>query len=216
MINRILIHNSPAFKDVELYLQGGFNVFSGASGSGKSVFMESLTAIFGIKESNADLIEANIDVSHIAFDWDNYGIPNDLENEIVLSIVKKDKTRYFLNHTSSSKKRLNELVCGFAKHISTKSGDELSPQNLLRILDYFIAKTHKAHLELLTNYERDFLALQEAQKQLKDVKSKEANIATLKEFATFEIQKIQSLQPKEGEYEEAFSLKKNAIKTRAD
>ena len=185
MINRILIHNSPAFKDVELYLQGGFNVFSGASGSGKSVFMESLTAIFGIKESNADLIEANIDVSHIAFDWDNYGIPNDLENEIVLSIVKKDKTRYFLNHTSSSKKRLNELVCGFAKHISTKSGDELSPQNLLRILDYLIAKTHKAHLDLLINYERDFLALQEAQKQLKDVESKEANIATLKEFATF-------------------------------
>ena len=208
MINRILIHNSPAFKEVELYLQGGFNVFSGASGSGKSVFMESLLAIFGIKESNADLIEANIDVSRIKFDWDSYGIPNDLENEIVLSIVKKDKTRYFLNHTSSSKKRLNELVCGFAKHISTKSGDELSPQNLLRILDYLIAKTHKAHLELLTNYERDFLALQEAQKQLKDVESKEANIATLKEFATFEIQKIQSLQPKEGEYEELLALKK--------
>lgn len=45
MIKRILIHNSPAFKDVELYMQGGFNVFSGASGSGKSVFMESLLAI---------------------------------------------------------------------------------------------------------------------------------------------------------------------------
>lgn len=61
---------------------------------------------------------------------------------------------------------------------------------------------------MLTNYERDFLALQEAQKQLKELESKEANIATLKEFATFEIQKIQSLQPKEGEYEELLALKK--------
>lgn len=208
MINRILIHNSPAFKDVELYLQGGFNVFSGASGSGKSVFMESLLAIFGIKESNADLIEANIDLSRIKFDWDNYGIPNDLENEIVLSILKKDKTRYFLNHTSSSKKRLNDIVSGFAKHISTKGGDELNSQNILRILDNFIAKTHKAHLDLLEKYQQDFMLLQEAQKQLKELESKEANIATLKEFATFEIQKIQSIQPKEGEYEELLALKK--------
>ena len=208
MINRILIHNSPAFKEVELYLQGGFNVFSGASGSGKSVFMESLTAIFGIKESNADLIEANIDVSRIKFDWDSYGIPNDSENEIVLSILKKDKTRYFLNHTSSSKKRLNDIVSGFAKHISTKGGDELSSKNLLRILDNFIIKQHKAHLDLLQNYERDFTLLQDAQKQLKELESKEANIATLKEFATFEIQKIESIQPKEGEYEELLALKK--------
>lgn len=208
MINRILIHNSPAFKEVELYLQGGFNVFSGASGSGKSVFMESLLAIFGIKESNADLIEANIDLSHIKFDWDSYGIPNDSENEIVLSILKKDKTRYFLNHTSSSRKRLNDIVSGFAKHISTKGGDELSAQNLLKILDNFIAKTHRMHLDLLKKYEQDFILLQEAQKQLKDLESKEANIATLKEFATFEIQKIESIQPKEGEYEELLALKK--------
>lgn len=105
MIKRILIHNSPAFKDVELYMQGGFNVFSGASGSGKSVFMESLLAIFGIKESNADLIEANIALDSIDFDWETNGIPND-DDEIVLSILKKDKTRYFLNHISSSKKKI--------------------------------------------------------------------------------------------------------------
>ena len=120
MVKRILIHNSPAFSDLELYVQKGFNVFSGASGSGKSVFMESLLAIFGIKESNADLIEANIEIDLPTFDWLEYGIPNDNENEIVLSILKKDKTRYFINHASSSKKKLYEIVSGFAKHISTK------------------------------------------------------------------------------------------------
>lgn len=208
MINRILIHNSPAFKEVELYMQGGFNVFSGASGSGKSVFMESLLAIFGIKESNADLIEANIDVSSIAFDWDSFGIPNDEDNEIVLSIVKKDKTRYFLNHVSSSKKRLGDIVSGFVKHIATKGGDELGSKNLLKILDHFIGHSSSAHIDLLEGFKRDFKCLQDSQKQLSELESKEAQITTLKEFAAFEIQKIQSLQPKEGEYEELLALKK--------
>ncbi len=188
MIKRILIHNSPAFKDVELYMQGGFNVFSGASGSGKSVFMESLLAIFGIKESNADLIEANIALDSIDFDWETNGIPND-DDEIVLSILKKDKTRYFLNHISSSKKRLNEIVSGFAKHISTKGADELKNSNILRILDVFVGSKDSKHSVLLTQYEADFKHLNEAQNKLKDLESKEAHIASLKEFATFEISK---------------------------
>lgn len=209
MIKRILIHNSPAFKDIELYMDGGFNVFSGVSGSGKSVFMESLLAIFGIKESNADLIEANIDVDAICFDWEKYAIYREGdENEIVLSILKKDKTRYFLNHVSSSKKKLNDIVSGFAKHISTKGADELKNAHILHILDMFIAHYLPIHSEILSRYKGDFATLCEAQAKLKDIESKEANIATLKEFAAFEIAKIESLSPKEGEYEELLNIKK--------
>ena len=207
MIKRILIHNSPAFKDIELYMQGGFNVFSGASGSGKSVFMESLLAIFGIKESNADLIEANIALDSIEFDWLANGIPND-DDEIVLSILKKDKTRYFLNHISSSKKKLHDIVSGFAKHISTKGADELKNSNILKILDLFINTKDTNHSALLAQYETDFKNLSEARERPKDMESKELNLATLKEFTAFEIAKIESLKPKEGEYEELLSLKK--------
>ncbi len=171
MIKRILIHNSPAFKDIELYMQGGFNVFSGASGSGKSVFMESLLAIFGIKESNADLIEANIALDSIEFDWLANGIPND-DDEIVLSILKKDKTRYFLNHISSSKKKLHDIVSGFAKHISTKGADELKNSNILKILDLFINTKDTNHSALLAQYETDFKNLSEARERLKDMESK--------------------------------------------
>ncbi|WP_300733084.1 AAA family ATPase [uncultured Helicobacter sp.] len=209
MIKRILIHNSPAFKNVELYMQEGFNVFSGASGSGKSVFMESLLAIFGIKESNADLIEANINVETMNFDWEGYGIPHEEdEDEIVLSILKKDKTRYFLNHASSSKKKLHDIVHGFAKHISTKGADELKNSNILRILDNFIAKKHSVHKSTLTTYESDFKQLCTLKEQLKEIESNEANITSLKEFAAFEIAKIEKINPKEGEYEELLNLKK--------
>ena len=177
MVKRILIHNSPAFSDLELYVQKGFNVFSGASGSGKSVFMESLLAIFGIKESNADLIEANIEIDLPTFDWLEYGIPNDNENEIVLSILKKDKTRYFINHASSSKKKLYEIVSGFAKHISTKGADELKPANILKILDLFITRENPTHKEILNQFQTDYQALCQAHKKLSDIQAQEANIA---------------------------------------
>lgn len=209
MVKRILIHNSPTFKDIEIYMQGGFNVFSGASGSGKSVFMESLLAIFGIKESNADLIEANIDMDSVAFDWDAYGIPNDDgENEIVLSILKKDKTRYFINHTSSSKKKLHDIVSGFAKHISTKGAEELKNANMIKILDIFISQKQPSHLDLLRTFEMDFKQLLHIKAQLADLEAKEADITSLKEFISFEIAKIETINPKDGEYEELLALKK--------
>lgn len=207
MIKRILVHRSPAFEDIELYMQNGFNVFSGASGSGKSVFMESLLAIFGIKESNADLIEANIDLESIDIDWVEYGIPQE-DDEIVLSILKKDKTRYFINHTSSSKKKLNEIVSGFARHISVKGAEELKPKNLLNIFDDFVCTQIPSHRTLLETFRGDFRTLKEIQEKLAILESQEQNIAQLKELATFEIQKIEAINPKEGEYERLLELKK--------
>ncbi len=59
-LEKILIKNSPAFESVNITPSKGLNIISGASGSGKSVFFGSLLALFGIKESNAGVIEAEI------------------------------------------------------------------------------------------------------------------------------------------------------------
>lgn len=207
MIRRLLVHKSPAFSDIELYVEKGFNVFSGASGSGKSVFMESLLAIFGIKESNADLIEANIELDSINIDLDSYSIPND-DDEIVLSILKKDKTRYFINHTSSSKKKLNELVSGFAKHISIKGADDLKPNAILGVFDRFISINDKAFSKIKDDFSLAFSEFSDVAKELESITAQETNMANLKEFAAFEIAKIEGLKPKEGEYEHLLELKK--------
>ena len=210
MITRILINNSPAFSLLELHLKNGFNVFSGASGSGKSVFMESLLGIFGIKDSNAELIEANIATSKLEINLDEYGILDD--EEIVLSILKKEKTRYFLNHQSSSKKRLNEIVSGFGKHISARSDEDMNAKNILRIFDDFIIKQTPKHAQILKEYKATFIELKDTLNALETLKNQESQIASLKEIATFEINQIDSIAPKEGEYEELLELKKTLSK----
>ncbi|PAF52151.1 AAA family ATPase [Helicobacter sp. 13S00477-4] len=213
MINRLMVKNSVAFGDVELELQSGFNVFSGASGSGKSVFFESLLAIFGIKESNAEVIEADLDIclKDFGIELDEFGL-DDFGDSLVLSIIKKEKTRYFLNRYASSKKRLSELVSGFGKHISSKGASELKAENLLRVLDDFVSQKNTLHKTLLSDLCNEFELLLKARIRLDELHEQEKNIQSLKELAEFEIQKISSIDPKEAEYEKLLELKKTLSK----
>ena len=73
LLQKVVIKNSPAFKEVSFEPTPNFNVFSGASGAGKSVLMESILALFGLKESNAEILEATLEL---------YGIPEELKGLI--------------------------------------------------------------------------------------------------------------------------------------
>lgn len=215
MISRLLIKNSVAFDEVDLEFdgfEGGFNVFSGASGSGKSVLMESLLGIFGLKDSNAEMIEASLDISlgEFGVDLGEFGLQE--EDTLVLSILKKDKTRYFINRYGSSKKRLSEIVSSFAKHISSKGADELKTENILRVFDDFISAKNPTHKKLKDDFGTYYKNLLEAKEKLNILEEEEKNIQNLKEFAEFEIQKISSINPIEGEYERLLELKKTLSK----
>ena len=49
MVTRILIDKSPAFSHIQLDLHKGFNVISGISGSGKSVFLHAMLSAFWVE-----------------------------------------------------------------------------------------------------------------------------------------------------------------------
>ena len=50
LLKKVVIKNSPAFKEAYFEATPNFNVFSGASGAVKSVLMDSLLAHFALKE----------------------------------------------------------------------------------------------------------------------------------------------------------------------
>lgn len=204
MIERLLIKDSIAFKAIDITPSRGFNIFSGISGSGKSVLMESILALFGLKDSNAKLIEATI--SQDSINLENSGILD--ENEITISIIKNNKVKYFINHQSISKKHIKELFSEYVKYISSYT--ELKSENLLNTLDLSIKDS--SFKSLLDSYKNNYTKMLEKKIELSKLEEQERNIASLREFAAYEITQIESINPKVGEYEELLELKKNLSK----
>lgn len=202
-LEEILVKNSPAFDRVKLTPSRGLNIISGASGAGKSVFFHSLLALMGMKESNASALEARIGGE---IDLKEY--PQ--EEELFIQILKKDKARYYLNEQSSSKKRFNDIFSPYIKLLTHKNSNELTSQYLLEILDDLISS--QIHKENLRKFQEDFLHHQALQKRLKELLEEQKNLAELKEFALFEIERIEKISPKIGEYEELLAYKKRLSK----
>lgn len=105
LLQKVVIKNSPAFKEASFEPTPNFNVFSGASGAGKSVLMESILALFGLKESNAEILEATLEL---------YGIPEELkglidEGEVTLTLTKRIKSAIFSTHKIFQKRKLQKF-----------------------------------------------------------------------------------------------------------
>ncbi|RAX56940.1 hypothetical protein CCZ01_07760 [Helicobacter monodelphidis] len=202
MIQEILIKNSPIFKKIQIQLDDGFNVFSGASGVGKSVLMESILALFGHKDSNASVIEAHF---NIALDLESWGIDSD--EDTILSILKKDKTRYFINSQSISKHRVLEITSSFVKYLGSRYMD-FEEGYLRHLLDLFISQKNTHFKKQLQLHQDIFKEYSEILKKYTQLLKEEEQIEELKEFARFEIQKISSIAPKIGEYDSLMEKKR--------
>lgn len=208
MIEKIVLKENLSIKEAILEPSSGLNVFSGASGAGKSIFFESLLGVFGLKDTQATSIEAEISAS---LELQEYGIEVD-DEILVFKALKKDKQRFFINNQSISKKVLKELSSRIIKHINQKESSEFETQNLISLLDEMITKQNFSHKELVESYKDGYLGLKELKKELAKISEEERKIEELKEFALFEIKKIDEINPKIGEYDELLEHKKRLSK----
>ena len=88
MISRILVRGAPNFPCLEMHTRPGFTVISGASGSGKSVFIGALLSAFGLKDPTAELIEItlNTDLKELGIDLEESGIADYIQGQ-TLSLI---------------------------------------------------------------------------------------------------------------------------------
>ncbi len=207
MISRLYIKNHPSFAQTELKFENGLSVFTGVSGAGKSVLMDAILSVFGFKDSEANLIEA--DVKH-KFEMDEFGIENEEIN--VFKMLRSSSARYFINNQSISKKKLANIAATHLKYLSAKQIDEFENARLLAVLDEIARKQNPKFLGLVEDFRLVFGAFGEAKKELEKINADEAKVDELKEFAAFEIQKIDSVSPKAGELDELLAVKKRISK----
>jgi DNA repair protein RecN (Recombination protein N) len=207
MIERVYLKNHLSFdeveltfNEVELKLSKGLMIFTGPSGAGKSVLLQGILAIFAYVDANASLSEALIDDE---VDLEEFGI--EVDEAIIFKEIKKEKTRYFINNQAVSKKIAKKIANNFIDYLSLRNVDEFKNENLLKTLDNFSNNN-------IEDYEKLFFSYKKLQQQLKEIEDKEKKAIELKEFLGFEIEKIEKIDPKEGEFEELMEIKKSLSK----
>ncbi len=208
MINRIYLKDFLSFSEVDLELKKGLVVFTGPSGAGKSVLMQTILSLFAITDSKASLGEvilSNLDIEDEAYDIQK-------DDDIIVKQIKKDKVRYFLNAQTISKKSLNQFSKKLIKHLHLKDTSDFDSDKLIDFLDTLCQKESSDFKTLKEEFIKDFQEFQQIKAELKKINDDESKLEDLKEFAKFEIEKIQSINPQIGEYEELNEIKKKLSK----
>ncbi|MDY0124461.1 AAA family ATPase [Sulfurimonas sp.] len=207
MIERFYLKEYLSFKEVELDLKSGLVVFTGPSGSGKSILMSSILSSFGSGTCDASLCEATVSWE---LDTDEHGIEND--DVYIFKQIKKEKSRYFINNQSLPKKAMSSLSANYLRHLSLRDFSDFENENLLLILDGRISKQNP-NIDLIKDeYKEAFLEHRRVKKELLLIEDEQKRVTELKEFAAFEIKKIEDVNPKVSEDEELLEIKKELSK----
>lgn len=207
MIERLYIKDYLTFNEVDLKFSTGLNVFTGVSGAGKSVLFSALLGVFGLKDSDAKLVEANVEHK---FDMDEFGLENDDINSF--KMLKDKSVRFFINSQLISKKNVANIAKEHIKYLNAKENGEFENEKLLEVLDAIYLKKEPKYEEVLSNFKATFQKYSKVLKELNKIELEESKIEELKEFAKFEISKIDEISPKIGEYDELMDVKKKLSK----
>ncbi|WP_228568400.1 AAA family ATPase [Campylobacter sputorum] len=207
MIERLYIKDCLTFNEVDLKFSSGLNVFTGVSGAGKSVLFNAFLGAFGLKDSEAKLAEANVDYK---FDMMEFGLENDEINSF--KMLKDKSVRFFINSQLVSKKNVASIAKEHIKYLNAKENGEFENDKLLEVLDAICMKKDLKYKEILVNFKVNYEEYSKILKELNKIELEESKIEELKEFAKFEISKIDEISPKIGEYDELMEIKKKLSK----
>ncbi len=207
MLTRVYIKKLLGFKEVDIELDRGLNIITGPSGAGKSVFMGAILANFGLSNQEATLCEVELvkpkDLESIAYE---------LEDEITIKAIKKDRVRFFIDGQKISKKALKEMFGDYISYISVRQMKGFENEALLEVVDNYCSSVDSAFVEHLSEYKSLYLEYKQKEAELESLKEKIKKSNERVEFLKYEIEKIASLNPKEGEYEELLTIKKQLSK----
>ncbi len=208
MIYSFYVKDYLSFEESTVEFSKGLNIFTGPSGAGKSIFMQAILSCFALHEVRSSICEVNM--KNATLDILEYDI--NLNDEISLKTIKKDKVRYFLNNQSISKNSINELSHRLIKYLNSKKSDEFSSENLLAFLDRIVSKKDKKFIKEVREYKDLYSNYLKLKSEYEKILEDEKKVEDLKEFTKFEIQKIEDINPKVEEYDELSEIKSKLSK----
>lgn len=203
MIERLYLRDLVTFDEVELEFDKGLVVLTGPSGAGKSVLMSAILSSFGYStQGAAALCEVNL-VKPLGLRSDAY----ELDSDLTVKTLKKEKLRYFIDGQNISKKALGEMFLPYVKYLSVRDKGGFESDTLLAMIDTQLKSRDKSFKLTLKEYKKRYKNYKNKASQLSKIKEDEAKLAELIEYATFEVEKIASINPQVGEEEELLKVK---------
>ncbi|EHW1562467.1 DNA recombination protein RecN, partial [Campylobacter jejuni] len=100
----------------------------------------------------------------------------------------------------------------FIKYLSTKENNEFGNEKFLNLLDALEMQENTNFVSFLEDFKKDFNAYSQISNELNAILEEEKKVEELKELARAQIEKISSINPQIGEYEELLILKKKLSK----
>ncbi len=190
MFTRVYIKSLISFDEVELELEKGLVVISGPSGAGKSLLINSILSSFGYGRAEASLCEISID-KPLKLKSEAYLF----EDEITLKALKRGKVCHYIDGQNISKKTLNDLFFPFVQYLSIRDKSGFETQRLIRMIDSILISQNKSFGKLKKEYTKRYLNYKQKADELKKIEKDESKLAELIEFANFEIEKIENINP---------------------
>lgn len=203
MISRLYLKNLLSFKEVELEFAPGLVVLTGPSGAGKSVLMQAILAQFGLGSSDARLCEVELRRPR-----DLHSDAYELEEHLALKSIRKERVAHYIDAQKISRKALRELFSPYVRYLSVRDRGGLESGVLLSLLDESRSAREKPFRKLCREYRKRYATFAARRAELERILAEEREWEEKREFARYEIEKIDALAPKEGEYEELLTIKR--------
>jgi DNA repair protein RecN (Recombination protein N) len=203
LIERLYFRELVTFDTVELEFDKGLVVFTGPSGAGKSVLMSTILSSFGYSTQGAAALCEITLKKPASLGSELYA----LEDEVTIKTLKKEKLRYFIEGQNISKKLLAEMFAPYVQYLSVRDKSGFESDTLITMIDRSLLSTNKRYKKLQKEYSKRYKNYKEKAKELAKIKVDESKLAELIEFATYEIEKIEKINPKVGEEMELMQVK---------
>lgn len=204
MIERLYFKELVTFDEVELEFDKGLVVFTGPSGAGKSVLISAILASFGHStQGAANVCEVTLKKPH-TLKSELYA----LDDEITIKTLKKEKLRYFIEAQSISKKDLHTMFTPYVQYLSVRDKSGFESGTLIHMLDTALLSQDKAFKKLRKEYQKRYANFKIKSAELAKIKEDEKKLTELIEFATYEVEKIEKINPQIDEDESLMQVKK--------
>jgi DNA repair protein RecN (Recombination protein N) len=204
LIERLFLRELVTFDEVNIEFEKGLVVFSGPSGAGKSVLMSAILGSFGHSTQGAASVCEVTLIRPKTLVSEAY----ELDEEVTLKTLKKEKLRYFIEGQNISKKALFEMFTPFVQYLSVRDKSGFESEALLAMLDSSLLSYDKGFKKLRKEYVKRYVNYKVKNQELSKIKADEAKLAELIDFAKYEVGKIEKINPVLGEDEELMQVKK--------